>query len=152
MGFNLIIGLCLTVRLGKQYQVTRSRRFSFSAIISMAGFFCCLPLMYECGPNIVTLYDTYGYKIPIHIMAPMLTIALFWMYGCRRLATRMEGNLSNLMLVATWAITPLTLIVITCVFFIGEIKLSEPAPLPEWANNLGMFLVACSVLQGCWVF
>jgi len=146
-GFNLIIGLLCTVKFGKQYRVTRSRRFCLSVIVSLAGFFCSLPLVYECGPNIVSLYHMYGYKIPIHIMGPILTIALFWMYGCRRLATRIEGNLSNLMLVAAWAITPITLILLGGVFFIGGVKLSEPVPLPEWAHNLGIFLVACSVLQ-----
>ena len=72
--------------------IGRLQKLNVGFCIGMVGFLSSLPLLYQAGPSMLPLYYVYGYKVPVHILAPCLCIGVFWLYGSRRLASRVQGK------------------------------------------------------------
>jgi len=146
-GFNLIMGLVGSIQMLRRYVITRLEKMYISVGVGSLGFLMSLPLIYQAGPSVLPLYYIYGYKVPIHVLAACLCLAVFWLFGSRRLAVTMPGSLGNLLLSAIWLVNPIALTAIGGLYLSIGLAVPEPVPLPSWAINLGIFLAVVSTSQ-----
>ena len=77
------------------YTVARWYRYLLHGLlVSLFMFLLTLPLLYQTGSSLLVLYTRFGFTLPTLLLGSVLSGAVFWMYGFRRLTNRTIGMFS----------------------------------------------------------
>ncbi|CAH1788711.1 unnamed protein product [Owenia fusiformis] len=129
----------------------RWRGLAFRATVCLIMFACGIPLVFQGGFYVFTIFDTYAGGFPLLIIGLLEVIVITYIYGFNRFAEDIQmmiGYKPSLFIRAFWnVITPLLLLVIII------LKIVQYKPLtfgdytyPPWYGAISWSLVALPLL------